>query len=128
VFAPDYPGPLTGENFFFDPRINAQMPRRDLEHLIALYDGEIAWTDAHVGKIIDALKAAGLLERTGVAVPSDPGTEFFEHNGKGHRTTLSDELIRIPLVIRYPARLPAGMRVHDQTRIIHVRATLTQLA
>ena len=74
-------------NFFFDKRINAGMSKRDIEHLLALYDGEIAWTDLHVGKIIDDLRETGLLDRTVVAVTSDHGTEFFEHGQKGHRNT-----------------------------------------
>lgn len=41
-FDPDYAGDITGENFFFDPRVNAALPKRDIEHLEALYDGEIA--------------------------------------------------------------------------------------
>ncbi|MBU0616212.1 MAG: sulfatase, partial [Planctomycetes bacterium] len=63
-FDPDYEGTATGRDFIFDPAINAQMPRRDLEHLIALYDGEIAWTDMHVGKILGELDALGLRDST----------------------------------------------------------------
>jgi arylsulfatase A-like enzyme len=128
MFDADYDGPITGEGFFFDQRINAQMPRRDLEHLIALYDGEIAWTDHHVGLIADALREMGLLEDTVVVVTSDHGTEFFEHGFKGHRTTLFDEVIRIPLIIRYPKALPAGKRVVAQTRIVDIGPTVLELA
>ncbi len=128
MFDPDYDGPVTGENFFFDPEINARMPGRDKRHLIALYDGEIAWTDEHVGRIIDDLRRAGLLDETVVAVTSDHGTEFFEHGGKAHRMTLFDEVIRVPLIIRYPAGLPAGTRVAAQSRAVDVGPTLLELA
>jgi arylsulfatase A-like enzyme len=128
MFDPDYTGTVTGADFFFDPAINAKMPKRDLEHLIALYDGEIAWTDHHLGKILDDLENAGLLDKTVVAVTSDHGTEFFEHGNKSHRQTLFDEVIRIPLVIRYPASLPRGVRVNTQTHLIDVAPTLVELA
>ena len=128
MFDPEYEGSITGENFFFDPRINQNMPKRDLQHLIALYDGEIAWTDEYVGKIVDSLKAAGRLDRTIVAITADHGTEFFEHRNKGHRTTLFDELIRIPLVLRYPAGLPQNTRIASQSRLIDVGPTLLELA
>jgi arylsulfatase A-like enzyme len=127
-FDADYNGTVNGENFFLDPRINAQMPERDLRHIIALYDGEIAWTDYHVGKMVTDLKKAGLLEKTIIVITSDHGTEFFEHGDKAHRKTLFDEVIRIPLIIRYPAGLPAGVRVQSQTRLIDVAPTLFELA
>lgn len=128
MFDPDYKGSLSGVDFFFDKRINAAMPRRDLQHIISLYDGEIAWTDYHVGLMIGDLEKAGLLEKTVVAVTSDHGTEFFDHGDKAHRKTLFDEVIRIPLIIRYPQVLPAGLRVRAQTRLIDVAPTLVELA
>lgn len=127
-FDPDYTGKITGEGFFFNPAINAQMDKRDLDHILALYDGEIAWTDSFVGKIRDELSKAGLLENTVIAITSDHGTEFFEHGDKGHRKTLFDEVIRIPLVLRYPAKLPRQMRVEEQSRMIDLGPTLLALA
>lgn len=127
-FDPDYTGTVTGRNFFFDPNINANMPARDLEHLRALYDGEIAFTDEYVGKIIGALREAGLLDDTIVAVTADHGTEFFEHGLKGHRQTLFDEVLHIPLIIRYPDDMPAGVRVKLQTRMVDTGVTLLDLA
>ena len=128
LFDPDYDGDVTGENFFFDPEINARMPDRDKEHLVALYDGEIRWTDSVVGDLLDDLEEWGVANETIVVLTSDHGTEFFEHGGKGHRTTLFDELIRIPLIVRYPGSLPAGRKVRDQTRITDVGPTLLELA
>ncbi len=128
MFDKGYEGEITGRDFFFDPRIDANLPERDKAHLVALYDGEIAWTDSIVGRFLDALEAWGLVEDTIVAVTSDHGTEFFEHGWKGHRTTLYDELIRIPLVIRYPRAIEAGRRVSAQTRIVDLGPTLLELA
>ena len=83
---------------------------RPADHLIALYDGEIGWTDTFLGKLRADLEAWGLAENTVVAITSDHGTEFFEHGGKGHRRTLYDEVIRVPLVLWYPARPRARPR------------------
>jgi arylsulfatase A-like enzyme len=126
-FDPDYTGDLTGAAFLTDPRINPDMPRRDLDHLIALYDGEIAWVDQHVGMILDTFKAADLLDSTIVIVTSSHGTAFFEHGRKGHRNSLYDEVIRVPLVIRYLARVPAGQRYQEQARSIDLFPTITDL-
>ncbi len=128
MFDPEYDGPVTGENFLFDPAINAGMSPRDLEHLVALYDGEVAWTDEYVGRLVANLEAAGVLDETVIAITADHGTAIFEHGLKGHRNSLFDELIRVPLVIRYPARIPGETRVRALTRAIAIGPTLLELA
>jgi arylsulfatase A-like enzyme len=124
----DYHGKITGKGFLFDPRIKLGMPARDLQHLIALYDGEIAWTDTFLGKLRDLLARDGRLEDTILAVTADHGTEFFEHGHKAHRQTLFDEVIRVPLVLRFPRRLPRSLAIAAQTRSIDVGPTLLDLA
>ncbi len=126
-FNPGYEGPVTGEDFFFDRSIRADMPAGDREHLLALYDGEVGWTDSFLGVLRTELEALGLAENTVLAVTSDHGTEFFEHGGKGHRTTLYEELIRVPFVLWYPAALAPAV-VDAQTRSIDVGPTLLELA
>ena len=128
MFDPDYRGSLTGEDFFRNPAVNPRMSRVDLDHILALYDGEIAWTDHHIGKILDDLAASGAMDNTIVALVSDHGEEFFEHAGKGHRFTLYDEVIRIPMILFYPAKIPAGTRVETATSIIDIFPTLLDLA
>ena len=128
LFDPDYQGWVTGEDFFFDPRIHRGMAARDLAHLVALYDGEIRWTDEHLGRIVARLEDGDLLDRTVVVITGDHGTEFFEHGDKGHRKTLFDEVIRVPLVVRFPPALPAGVRVQAQTRAVDVAPTILALA
>ncbi|MGH7856583.1 MAG: sulfatase family protein, partial [Candidatus Binatia bacterium] len=108
--------------------IHPGMDPRDLEHVIALYDGEIAFTDEHVGRIVDLLGELDLSEDTIVAVTADHGDEFFEHGRKGHRKNLYDETLRVPLVFRYPRKLPAGLRVDRAVRLTDVAPTLLGLA
>ncbi|MDY7109966.1 MAG: sulfatase [Planctomycetota bacterium] len=128
MFDPDYDGVVDGRNFFFSERINPDMAPRDLEHVLALYDGEIAWTDMHVGKILDDLEALGLADSTLVIILSDHGTEFFEHNNKGHRQTLYEEVIRIPMMVRFPGVIEPGQRFSEQARIIDVLPTVLDFA
>lgn len=128
LFDPDYRGWVTGRHFLNDRRINRDMPARDREHLLALYDGEIAWTDAHVGRILDDLDALGLRDTTLVVLLSDHGSEFFEHGLKAHRQTLYDEVVRIPLIVRCPGRIAPGTRASAQVSIIDVAPTILELA
>lgn len=127
MFDPEYDGPITGENFIHGAQYAPDMAARDLEHVLALYDGEIRYTDAHLGRILDRLQDKGLLDDTVVVVTSDHGEEFFEHGRKGHGDTLFDETIRVPLVIRYPRRIPPGQRIAEQVRLIDVAPTLLGL-
>ena len=122
-----YDGWVDGREFFFDPRIRADMDPRDLNQLLALYDGEIMWCDAHVKLLLERLDALGLAQDTVVVVTSDHGTEFFDHGQKGHRRTLYDEALRVPLIVRAPGSLAAGSVVEGVTRTVDVGPTLLEL-
>ena len=104
------------------------MDKRDLQHLIALYDGEIRFTDEHLGRVLERLRALGVLDDTIVVVTSDHGEEFFEHGLKGHAKTLYDEVLRVPLVISYPRRVRFAQRVRQQVRLMDVAPTILGLA
>jgi arylsulfatase A-like enzyme len=121
AFDPDYPGTLDARDYFTNPAIAAfdesspsgrrrVVSERDLEHLRALYAGEIAWTDSQLGRLFDALERRGLARNTLVVVVSDHGDEFFEHGSIGHRRTLFEEVLRVPVILRFPERLAAGER------------------
>jgi arylsulfatase A-like enzyme len=128
MFDPDYRGSLTARDFATSLEIHADMDRRDLEHVIALYDGEIRYTDEYLGRLIERLRAMELLDDTIVAVTSDHGDEFFEHGKKGHGNHLYDETVLVPLVLRHPATIPAGTVVEQQARLMDVAPTLLALA
>ncbi len=69
------------------------------------YDGEVAHTDRHIGRVLRALDDLGALDETVVVFTSDHGEEFQEHGGRFH-DTLYDEVVRVPLVIRTPGMAP----------------------
>jgi arylsulfatase A-like enzyme len=127
MFDPDYEGTITTENFIKDDRINASLAEEDIGHIVARYDGEIRFTDDHLGAVIDKLKALGLFDKTLIILTSDHGDEFFEHGGKGHAHTLFDELIKIPLVMRYPEKIPSGRKIENQVRIIDIMPTVLDI-
>ncbi len=72
------------------------------ENELDLYDGEIAWTDFHVGRVLDALGESGLDEHTLIVFTSDHGEEFEDHGGLYHRKTLYREVLHVPLIVRRP--------------------------
>ncbi|TFH23116.1 MAG: hypothetical protein E4H03_06915 [Myxococcales bacterium] len=127
LFDPGYTGTFTGEGFAKNGAIRPGMPARDLQHLIALYDAEIRYTDDTLGKILSMLEDAGVSDRTAVIVLADHGEEFFEHRKKGHRNTLFEEVLRIPLIISVKGRRSAVPRVASVVSIIDVYPTICDL-
>ncbi|MBP7147823.1 MAG: sulfatase [Acidobacteria bacterium] len=127
MFDPDYTGTLDGRRLLGNKAIRAGMPQRDLEHLVALYDGEIRYTDDNLARILTELDRAGRLDSALVVVTADHGDEFFEHGQKGHQKTLYDEVLKVPLVIRWPGKIQPR-QVADQVRIIDIMPTVLSLA
>lgn len=124
LFDPDYEGTLTAEAYLRNPRIHADMEPRDLEHVIALYDGEIRFTDHYIGELLNELERRELLQDALVVLTSDHGQEFFEHGGKAHRRNLYDETLRVPLIFKFPGGRFAGERRAEPASLVDVVPTL----
>ena len=121
-FDPNYKGKESGRDIFrraravpvFDKTGLADMAHisvMDLAHMVALYDGGIAYTDEHVGKVLQLLEDLRLSEKTLVIVLSDHGEGFLEHGKLAHGNSLYEELLDVPLIMRLPGVIPAGKRV-----------------
>ncbi len=124
MFDSDHTGPISGRRFHADSRIRPGMPARDLQHLLALYDGEIRFTDTYIGKVLDLMRDLGLSDRTLIILTADHGDEFLEHGGKGHHRTLYEEVLRVPLIISWPGHLPAGLKISEPVSIIDIAPTV----
>ena len=138
-FDPAYHGPITGLGFSTNPEIAVEDPAvpdgyvrrvsdRDLDHLRALYAGEAGWVDQHVGHLLARLDAMGVADHTLVIVVSDHGDEFFEQGGIGHRHNLSEAVIRIPVLLRLPGKLPAGHVEPGLVSLADVMPTVLDIA
>jgi arylsulfatase A-like enzyme len=128
IFDPDYRGTITGQVLDNDLTLSPDMPARDLQHLIALYDSEIRFTDDTLRNIFDLLDQRGRFAETLIVITADHGEEFFDHGGLGHGKTLFDEMIRVPLILRWPGQIPAGLEIEDQVRLVDLMPTLLALA
>jgi arylsulfatase len=85
------------------PKRWAVAGQRRLGYYVAQYDGEIAAVDAEVGQVLEALKGAGLWQRTVVALTSDHGESLGEHGYYfDHGEDLFDPSLRVPLLMRVP--------------------------
>ncbi|MFC1452756.1 sulfatase [Verrucomicrobiota bacterium] len=100
---------------------------RDIDHLKALYDGGILYTDGVLRGFFEDLVRLGLLHNTLVIVTSDHGEEFLEHGGFLHEK-LYRETLWVPLIMSFPGRLPAGRVVEHQVRLIDLAPTVLDVA
>ncbi|HEX5133247.1 MAG TPA: sulfatase [Candidatus Krumholzibacteria bacterium] len=96
----------------------------DYRILSDLYDGEVAWADALVGRVIDALDRAGVLDNTLVIVTSDHGEHLGEHDRIDHFATMYDPALHVPLVIHYPRAFEAGLRKDDLVSLVDIAPTV----
>jgi arylsulfatase A-like enzyme/Tfp pilus assembly protein PilF len=100
----------------------------DTRFKAAPYDGEIAYVDACIGRLIDALEKSGRLDRTVVAVIADHGESLGEHGEQEHGVFLYEPVLRVPWIMRLPNHAHAGTVVTEQVRAIDVLPTLAALA
>jgi arylsulfatase A-like enzyme len=99
-----------------------------VDELRELYDGEISHWDAHFGRLVETLRARPDWDRTLVIVCSDHGEEFFEHGGWWHGTTLYDEQLHVPLLVRLPGGELGGTVERRWVGLIDVAPTTARLA
>ncbi len=90
------------------------------------YDGEIAYTDHQIGRLLDGLAELGLQQKTIVALLADHGEEFLEHGGTRHGRVLYNEVIKVPLIIYVPTF--KGKRINQEVSCLDLFPTLLNLA
>lgn len=98
----------------------------------ALYDGEARVFDDLVGRWVARLESLGILDDTLIVLTADHGEELMERGHVGHcscnlKGTLYDEALRVPLILRYPRKLPQGKVVARQVSQIDIMPTLLDL-
>jgi arylsulfatase A-like enzyme len=81
----------------------------DLQHLIDLYDSEIAYFDSRFALLLEAIRKAGLFDDSILVFLSDHGEEFLEHGHIKHCRTVFDSSIRTPLILRIPGVEPRAL-------------------
>jgi arylsulfatase A-like enzyme len=99
-------------------------PREHVSYLEALYDAETRYADEMIGGVLEALEQRNLLDRTLVIVTSDHGEEFLEHGFLTHGHSLYEELLRIPLIVRFPDGTGRRTRIETPVSLVDVAPTV----
>ena len=100
----------------------------DKDYVIAQYDGAIAYMDACIQAIFNALEARGVLDNTIIIFNGDHGETLYDHECWFDHHGLYDVTLHVPLIIRYPRRIPAGKRVSSFNQHKDLVPTILELA
>lgn len=92
------------------------------------YDGEVAFTDAVVGSVLDRLDALAQRSSTLVAIVGDHGESLGEHDEDTHAVFVYESTLRVPLILSWRGHVPSGRRVSALVRSVDVTPTLLDLA
>ncbi|MEK6301433.1 MAG: sulfatase [Acidobacteriota bacterium] len=114
IYVPDPHRPYRPhEGFDFGP---AQIDR---------YDGEIAYTDYHLGRLFDWMEQAGRMNDTMIVIMSDHGESFGERKVYKHNSQLYDDQMRVPMIVYVPGQSPR--RIPDYVTTADLGATILKL-
>ena len=129
AFAPDKKGePLLLWVHLFDPHQPYAPPEEDAKASPTLYDGEIASADRQIGRFVDKLRTKGALDDSILVFTSDHGESLGEHGEATHAVFIYEATVRVPLIIRYPRKLPAGTTYSASVRSVDLVPTVLGLA
>ena len=103
------------------------LSEQERQDFIGLYDGEIRYTDERLIKpLLSRLKQLALYDRTMIIITSDHGEEFFDHGGWEHGHTLYNELLKVPLIIKFPNSKFRGKRIESIVSLVDVMPTVLE--
>jgi arylsulfatase A-like enzyme len=97
--------------------------KRDVDYLVSLYDGGIAYADQQVGRILEKLRSLGVAEKTIVVVTSDHGEEFLEHGRLLHERNY-EETARVPMIVHLPGLEAKRRRVDELVSTLDLMPTV----
>ncbi len=118
---------------YFDPHFPYEPPEPQASKFESPYDGEIAFMDEQIGRLIAGLRQMGLLERTWILAVADHGEALGEHGEPGHSMLLYAATQYVPCILVPPAKVEGrlgslrGRRIEDLVRLCDLAPTLLNL-
>lgn len=115
---------------FYDPHLPYEPPEKygiGKNSIQDMYDGEVAFVDFYVGKIIEDLESSNARDDTLIVIVGDHGEAFGEHEEYGHSVFCYEENLKVPLVFSNPRLFPAGRVVEERVSLIDIMPTLLDL-
>ncbi len=120
-----YEGPLEpAMNIWSLRNQRERLTEEDISYLVGLHREEIAYTDHHIGRLLEHLETLGVADKTLIVLTADHGEEFMEHGWLGHTRSLYNELIHVPVIFYLPGVFGEGIVSEMPVSQIDVLPTL----
>lgn len=102
--------------------------REEFEKQLLLYEAEIYFLDKELGRLLDFIKSSAIYNDTMVIITSDHGAHFGEKGHFGNLFSLYNEIIHVPLLIKYPSNIKAGSEIVTAlVQTTDIYATISEL-
>ncbi len=99
----------------------------EIEYLKSLYDGEIGYIDSKIAEVIRMLKENNCYDDTMIIITADHGEHFGEHDLWSHTASLYNEVLHIPLIIKFPKGIDHIREVEDCTQLVDIFPTIMEI-
>jgi len=130
MYDPNYTGTVDGSmttiNYIYRHG-TGDLTEADLNHLHALYDGEISFADQQLGRLLDEIDRLGLSDNTILVATGDHGESLGAEGRWFHGPRLNFTDIHVPLIIRFPHALPANLSIATPVESIDIMPTILDL-
>jgi arylsulfatase A-like enzyme len=100
------------------------LTQAERNHLVKLYDAEIALVDSKIKKLVEKLKELDLWDNTMVVLNADHGEAFGEHGRYYHGHTIYEEEVRVPLIVKPPRPMAEGKVINGPVRNLDIMPTI----
>lgn len=111
----------------FASRFTRQDADSDLEAQIAAYDGEIAFADGEIGRLLEFIDSSALSPDTLVVITADHGEGLMQHGHPHHGAQIYEEAVRVPLLVRLPGRVAEGKTFGEPVELVDLLPTVLEL-
>lgn len=101
---------------------------QERKQLVATYYGMISMLDKYIGKILDKLDELNLTEDTIVVFTTDHGHFFGQHGLQAKGGFMYEDLIKLPFIVRYPGKVPAGVQSDALQSLVDLAPTFLSFA
>lgn len=112
---------------YFDPHTNYVPPEKFRKALSHPYDGEIAYVDHELGRVIAGLEKNKIRGRTLIIVTSDHGESLGEHEERTHGYFLYESTAHVPLIVSLPGAIPEGRVVSRLVSLMDLAPTILEI-
>jgi len=113
---------------FYDPHLPYDPPSPFKEEFLDNpYDGEIAYMDHYLGKLIDKLEEKGKLDNTLIVIAGDHGEALGERGELDHGFFIYDNTLKVPFILYCEKNIPQGKVIHSRVRLIDIMATVLEM-